>query len=415
MKITGNNPHSKDQILELLQEQKAKIKPGPIKDFMGADYSRGKLDPNHDPTRFSGGQPVKLYYDEDTRVGVDIHTLSDNSKQHRVETRKFDTYEYTGSALALQPHVSNLYSLPEELQSNNSGRTPDFTKDPNIIHYEFENTMPLSDLADYMGASVESRRNELGRFFFTADFDFLYDSAKEYAKIESHQDYDLDPTKSYDFVSSVMSFLDGDNRSSEEWNELKADMKGVAREIAERMKNGQSTDLESLGSTLTIKGAEFTMSEIKQLQEDTKFFASFSPVTGEQQASYANLGLAKTAGNLIADKWGNKSEEFSNTLKSALSRTVDEFSAVLQKRVVTSSPFYDKTAVNTGLKTEKMFAGIDTSNRETVEKSYQDIRGSFSNMLDDYIKTMAGLADSKGVTLSAVDRQFNKILNYIYS
>jgi hypothetical protein len=328
-------------------------------------------------------------------------------------------YAYSGSVYDMQGGVSNLYSLPEELQANNSGRVSDHTKDPNIIDYVQKDLVRPSDpTKKYYGFDVEARRNELERWFFTADFDFLYKSAEEYAKIENYQDYNIDPTDSYDFVWSALEFLDGGRRSDQEYTKLAADLKGVAREIAERMKNGESTDLESLTSTVTIKGAQFTMSELKGLQEDAMFFASFSPEIGEQQSSYANLGLANVAGKMIADKYAGKSEEFASALKSAFSRTVDEFSAKLQKRYEKVNPVdgrYYIAAAKAGLETERLFNGVDTSSKEAAQKSYKDVRAQLSEHLNRYVPTSNGFSASAGATLSHADRQFQKILDYVYS
>lgn len=196
-------------------------------------------------------------------------------------------------------------------------------------------------------------------------------------------------------------------------------MKGVAREIAERSNNGESTDLNLLTSTLTIKGAQFTMSEFKELQADLQFFAKLSSNDATQQSTYAGLGLAKAAGDMIADKYADKSEELSNALKESLNRTVDEFSAVLQKNVAGLpsqhlATFYIKAA-ETGLDAEKLFTGLDTSSKEATQQSYQEMRTKFSAMLDDYAKNMSGFGDSKNATLASVDKQFNQILDYIYA
>lgn len=295
-------------------------------------------------------------------------------------------------------------------------------RDPKITEI-IENTTSASESSQvsdtYWGYSSESKYS-MDRFFFTAGVDFLYEAAEKYAKIEDYQDFKWSVVDSSNFVRSLMDFLDSGSSSGEEFNTISGDLKALTRELAERMKNGESTDLDSLTTTITVKGTDFTISQLVELQQTLQGFSKLADNSEiKDQQTFAKLGLASTIANAIVEKYSYASDEFASSLGSALNNLVDNYSRNVYSQISIDSgkpnAAYTANKAAVGKTVYDMFSNLDYSSKENLIDSYNKQMNTISNMLTDYTKYMSVQTLGKNTIITDIQKAFKTMLDTLYA
>lgn len=184
-----------------------------------------------------------------------------------------------------------------ELAPNIVDNTPDvtFSAYPGYLDAGFlpDGTPLIADLRyywGYQGADADFQENGSSCTMFHASTDFLKSAAKEYAKISDTQEFLYRPTMDGQFVNSTIDFFLGDKATEADYQAMYDSIDRIVRELAGRIKNGQSTDMSTLKNKLSIAGEEISINQFQKMQQ-----MSLKLVQGVQDRSFGNCSILEFA------------------------------------------------------------------------------------------------------------------------
>lgn len=228
------------------------------------------------------------------------------------------------------------------------------------------------------------------RYFFHASTDFLLDAANKYAKIEDNQEFMYRPTEDADFVSSMLDFFHDGKATPQQFEQLRSEIDVAVRELAGKIKKGESTDINQLKSTITIADKKLTFKDIKEIQANSaKFAQSLGQVgSGTEDFGYmAQRGLAKGMAMAYGDSLGGKFGEIYKKAFAAGADRSQNASIKLAERLNTQSGDSLVHSAN-GQSAFELFSTVRN------QFDFSDAMNRFESLINQYSKTMAGGADA---------------------
>ena len=272
------------------------------------------------------------------------------------------------------------------------------TIDPNVITAEDANRSAAS------GGATHG--------FFYRSTDFLLEAAKEYATLGEDEEFAYRNIADVNFVRDALDFFTNGNYSQSDVNAVQEQMTAVVRELAQQIKNGESPDLSKLQSTLTIGGADVTISQLTDMQKMGKELSdAFNGITSgslttDSITAFANMGIAKSFGNY----YGSDKGEIGKLFSAAVDRLYEKGVAQVEKAEAWArSASYaagtsgSKDAVETELGIAELFSKLDTGSKSGLEDSFSSLLSKVRAMVQEYcnrydLKTsdvgLAGATDS---------------------
>lgn len=247
--------------------------------------------------------------------------------------------------------------------------------------------------------------------FFYRSTDFLLDAAKEYATLGENEEFQHRNIADVNFVRDALDFFTDGNYSQDDVNAVQEQITEVVRELAQQLKNGESADLNKLQSKLTIGGADVTISQLAEMQkvgkEISDAFTNISSGSLDAQniQSFANMGIAKTAGTFYGSNKGRIGEMFSTAIDRMYEKGVDlikkadNWAQTVGKSAYTSCT---QDAVKTELNISELFSKMDTSSTANLAKSFASTLSQARSLVQQYCNQYGLLTSHVGLA-SATD------------
>lgn len=247
--------------------------------------------------------------------------------------------------------------------------------------------------------------------FFYRGTDFLLDAAKEYVTLGENEVFRYRNIDDVNFVRDALDFFTNGNYTQGDVNAVQEQMTAVVRELAQQLKNGENPDLSKLQSKLTIGGADVTISQLMEMQKMGKEISgaftniSSGSLDAQNIQAFANMGIAKAAGNYYGSSRGQIGELFSK----AIDRMYDKGIAMVENadkwgRTNGHSGYTSCTqdAVKTELNIAKMFSGMDTSGKTAFAESFASTLSQARSLVQQYCNQYGLLTSHVGLA-SATD------------
>ncbi|MGN0599689.1 MAG: hypothetical protein ACI4JK_07315 [Oscillospiraceae bacterium] len=158
--------------------------------------------------------------------------------------------------------------------------------------------------------SYAKEREDLDQaYFFHADLDFLFDAAKEYAKIDSDQDYVYRAIQDDSFVRSTIDWFTQGMGGELYYKNMQKSIDDIVKELAEKIRNGEDTSFDKLNSKLNIVGEEVSVSKLMDIQKKSLELSEKMGVIGygtDKLADNAKWGIIKSQGIALGNQIGGK-------------------------------------------------------------------------------------------------------------
>lgn len=158
--------------------------------------------------------------------------------------------------------------------------------------------------------SYAKEREDLDQaYFFHAGLDFLFDAAKEYAKIEADQEYVYRAVRDDSFVRSTIDWFTQGMGGETAYENMRKSVDGIVRELAEKIRNGEDTSLDKLTSKFNIMGEEVSVSKLMDIQKKSLELSEKMGVIGygtDKLADNAKWGIIKAQGIAFGNQIGGK-------------------------------------------------------------------------------------------------------------
>ncbi len=242
-------------------------------------------------------------------------------------------------------------------------------------------------------ASDEYSKGNGTHAFLYESTDFILEAAKEYSTLQDGQYFAYRNIHDGSFLWSATSFFKGENPTNDEMKALKSQIDNIVKELAERIKNGQSADINSLQSKLTIDGVDFTVSQLVNMQ---KIGVSLTHnMSGNifdfYPDEYAKLGIA----NAFAKNMSNSENAQTKLLGTALHRlaernsnnAINELDRKLEKHPNSVLKQSYEYKVSTLKQSIDMFSGINAS--ESMKSEFEEVLKDYGKMMSSYKTKMA--------------------------
>ena len=264
-----------------------------------------------------------------------LKTSKDKSSVH-LESQKGGVYNYkvdgmSSSTVKKYAEYGTSYSRGDSFVASadyESSRSKYVMNDPYDYHgittHKFNNSTGLFDrylngkyiksvdnkYDAYGYRSYAKEREDLDQaYFFHADLDFLYDAAKEYAKISADQDYVYRAIRDDNFVRSTIDWFTQGMGSESDYKNMQKSIDGIVKELAEKIRNGEDTGLDKLTSKLNILGENISVSKLMDIQKSSLELSEKMGVIGygtDNLADNAKWGIIKAQGMALGDRIGGK-------------------------------------------------------------------------------------------------------------
>jgi len=150
-------------------------------------------------------------------------------------------------------------------------------------------------------------------------------------------------------------------------------------ELSRMVRRGEEMDFSKVQTKLTIAGAEVSFAQLMEFQKvgreiTTSFLGTnMGTLDGGKISQAAQLGIAKAMGNLYGSERGELGKMFSDGIDRLYETAIAnrEKSAQYTPSNWGPVPSYDDS-LNMEIDLAKLFAKMDTSNRESLTKSFQE-------------------------------------------
>ena len=229
--------------------------------------------------------------------------------------------------------------------------------------------------------------------FFYRETDFLFSAAQEYTALGGNEVFRHRNINDVNFVRDTLDFFTDGNYTQADVNRMQDQMTAVVRELAQQIKDGGSPDLSKVKTTLTVGGAEVSISQLLDMQETGRGLSeSFGgmtsgSLTAHNIEAFAEMGIAKSLGNY----YGSDKGEIGKLFSSAVDRLYEKGVAEVQRAntwaqtvsygAKTSS---NQQAVKTELGIADMFSKMDTGSKNGLIHSYSSTLAQARALVQQY-------------------------------
>jgi hypothetical protein len=309
---------------------------------------------------------------------------------------KFDQTNFSEFQRTYQLINSEEYSFDspaQKLAPNIVDNTPEVTYSvlPGYLDAGFlpDGTPLIADLryySGYAGADADFKMNGSNCTFFHTSMNFLMEAAKQYATISDTQEFLYRPTMDYQLVNSTIDFFLGDKASAADYQAMHDSVDKIVRELANRIKKGESTDLSTLKNKLSIAGEEISIDQFRKIQQ-----ISLKLVQGVQDRSFgtcsiiefAKKGLRTAAAGFYGESLpGSLGEKYREGFGKLMDRSCESNLNVYRRDY---SHFQDSGSVASSLlgpKAYTLFSGIATGSKNLMNAGLKNVMSAYEEFLN---------------------------------
>ncbi len=219
--------------------------------------------------------------------------------------------------------------------------------------------------------------------FFHLSDSFLMEAAKQYATISDSQEFKYRPTQDDVYVDIAMQWFLGDKATKEDYQEMSDSVDKIVRELASKIKNGESTDYSFLKNKLSIRGENISVTQLKQLSETShkleKGVYDFGFGT-DSVVEFAKKGIRNAAAGLLANSLnGNLKDEFAQGFKRLMDKSCENNVAAYGHEPK-DAPYLNAYG-ELCPKLYGLFSGLDTSSKENMISDFNSKMKEFDYVL----------------------------------
>lgn len=195
------------------------------------------------------------------------------------------------------------------------------------------------------------------------------------------------------FVRDTLDFFTDGNYTQADVNRMQDQITAVVRELAQQIKDGGSPDLSKVKTTLTVGGAEVSISQLLDMQETGRGLSeSFGgmtsgSLTAHNIEAFAEMGMSKALGNYYGSDKGAIGQMFSKSIDRLYEKGVAEvqrantWAQTVSYGAKTSS---NQQAVKTELGIADMFSKMDTGSKSGLIHSYSSTLAQARALVQQY-------------------------------
>ena len=248
--------------------------------------------------------------------------------------------------------------------------------------------------------------------FFYRKTDFLFSAAQEYTALGENEVFRHRNINDVNFVRDTLDFFTNGNYSQADVTCMQDQMTAVVRELAQQIKDGSAPDLSKVKTTLTVGGAEVSISQLLEMQETGRELSeSFSgmtsgSLTAHNTEAFAEMGIAKSLG----DYYGKDKGAIGQMFSKSMGRLYEKGVAQVEKSVAwgqtvsyASNTSSNKDAVKTELNIADLFSKLDTSNKSSLAQSFSSTLSQTRTLVQQYCNQYNLLTSHVGLA-GATDR-----------
>lgn len=229
--------------------------------------------------------------------------------------------------------------------------------------------------------------------FFYRKTDFLFSAAQEYTALNDNEVFRHRNINDVNFVRDTLDFFTDGNYTQADVNRMQDQITAVVRELAQQIKDGGSPDLSKVKTTLTVGGAEVSISQLLDMQETGRGLSeSFGgmtsgSLTAHNIEAFAEMGISKALGNYYGSDKGAIGQMFSKSIDRLYEKGVAEvqrantWAQTVSYGAKTSS---NQQAVKTELGIADMFSKMDTGSKSGLIHSYSSTLAQARALVQQY-------------------------------
>lgn len=229
--------------------------------------------------------------------------------------------------------------------------------------------------------------------FFYRKTDFLFSAAQEYTALNDNEVFRHRNINDVNFVRDTLDFFTDGNYTQADVNRMQDQITAVVRELAQQIKDGGSPDLSKVKTTLTVGGAEVSISQLLDMQETGRGLSeSFGgmtsgSLTAHNIEAFAEMGMSKALGNYYGSDKGAIGQMFSKSIDRLYEKGVAEvqrantWAQTVSYGAKTSS---NQQAVKTELGIADMFSKMDTGSKSGLIHSYSSTLAQARALVQQY-------------------------------
>lgn len=229
--------------------------------------------------------------------------------------------------------------------------------------------------------------------FFYRKTDFLFSAAQEYTALNDNEVFRHRNINDVNFVRDTLDFFTDGNYTQADVNRMQDQITAVVRELAQQIKDGGSPDLSKVKTTLTVGGAEVSISQLLDMQETGRGLSeSFGGMTSGSLIAhnievFAEMGMSKALGNYYGSDKGAIGQMFSKSIDRLYEKGVAEvqranaWAQTVSYGAKTSS---NQQAVKTELGIADMFSKMDTGSKSGLIHSYSSTLAQARALVQQY-------------------------------
>lgn len=229
--------------------------------------------------------------------------------------------------------------------------------------------------------------------FFYRKTDFLFSAAQEYTVLNDNEVFRHRNINDVNFVRDTLDFFTDGNYTQADVNRMQDQITAVVRELAQQIKDGGSPDLSKVKTTLTVGGAEVSISQLLDMQETGRGLSeSFGgmtsgSLTAHNIEAFAEMGMSKALGNYYGSDKGAIGQMFSKSIDRLYEKGVAEvqrantWAQTVSYGAKTSS---NQQAVKTELGIADMFSKMDTGSKSGLIHSYSSTLAQARALVQQY-------------------------------
>lgn len=229
--------------------------------------------------------------------------------------------------------------------------------------------------------------------FFYRKTDFLFSAAQEYTALGENEVFRYRNIDDVNFVRDTLDFFTNGNYTQADVNHMQDQMTAVVRDLAQQIKNGGEPDLSKVQATLTVGGAEVTISQLLEMQKmGREVSESFNGITSgsltaNNTEAFAKMGIAKSLGNYYGSSKGEIGKLFSSAVDRLYERgvaQVEKAEAWGQTVSYAANTSANKDAVKTELNIADLFSKLDTSSKSNFAQSFSSALSQARTLVQQY-------------------------------
>lgn len=229
--------------------------------------------------------------------------------------------------------------------------------------------------------------------FFYRKTDFLFSAAQEYTALGENEVFRHRNINDVNFVRDTLDFFTNGDYSQADVNRMQDQMTAIVRELAQQIKDGGTPDLSKVKTTLTVGGAEVSISQLLEMQSTGRELSeSFSgmtsgSLTAHNIEAFAEMGIAKSLGNYYGSDKGAIGQMFSKNMDRLYEKGVAQVKkaeAWAQTVSYGAGTASNKQAVKTELNIAELFSKMDAGSKGSLAQSFSSTLVQARSLVQQY-------------------------------